>query len=179
MLTIFVPMGDEQFDETTQTFMLDTYMLKLEHSLLSVSKWESKHEKPFISSSKTEEELLDYIRCMVVFPEDVPSEVFNNLSEANVHDIDQYIGAKMTATWFRNDRKKSAQRIMTAEVIYAQMVILRIPFQCETWHLNRLLTLIRAVVEEQTPKKKMSAKEIARQNRELNAARKKKLGIRD
>jgi len=179
MLTIVVP-GVEMFDEETHEFVTkDNFVLELEHSLVSLSKWESKYEKPFLDQNeKSTEEVLDYVKMMVVSP-NFPPGVFEKLTEENISDINAYLDAKMTATWFSEaPGAPQAKEIITSELIYYWMISFQIPFECETWHLNRLFTLIRVCNVKAAKPKKMSRAEIAQRQRDLNAQRKKQLGTK-
>lgn len=179
MLTIVVP-GTEMYDEIKQEFVREgDITLELEHSLVSLSKWESKYEKPFLGKdSKTTEEVLDYVKCMTLTP-NIPPEVFYNLSEGNINDINNYIEAKMTATWFNDTPGAPPSReIITSELVYYWMITFQIPFECQYWHINRLFTLIRVCNVKQAKPKKMSKAEIAHRNRELNAQRRSQLGTK-
>lgn len=178
MLRILVP-GAELYNEITEQFEdSDEFILELEHSLASLSKWESKFEKPFLGKDpKTSEELLEYIKCMTITPE-VPVEVYFRLSQENVEAVNTYLNAKMTATWFSESKQPPSREIVTAELIYFWMINLNIPFECENWHLNRLFTLIRVCSQKNQPAKKMSRSEIAARHRELNAQRRAQYGTR-
>lgn len=176
MLQIVVP-AVEYWDEANEEFIYkDTQTLQLEHSLVSISKWESKWQKPFLAKSeKTNEEILDYIRCMTI-TKNVDPEVYTRLSNENVDAINQYIESPMTATRITDRRKtRSKHQIITSELIYYWMIGYNIPVEFQKWHLNRLLTLIRVCEAENNPKK-MSRKEIFAQNAAINEARKRQTG---
>ena len=172
MLYIEVPLENEKWDENKQEFIEPKkQILQLEHSLVSLSKWESKWCKPFLSSSKTDEEILDYIKCMTV-TQNVSPVIYNYLTDSNVQEIVDYINAPMTATTFYNRQKtKNNREIVTADLIYYWMISLQIPFECQKWHLNRLLALIRVCDIKNTPLKKRSRNEIAAEYARINAAR--------
>lgn len=177
MLEISIPISPEGWDEEKQEFVEPSYqVLQLEHSLVSLSKWESKWCKSFISSKdKTDEELMDYIYCMTL-DEDVDPVVYNYLTKENVDQINKYIEAPMTATYFAEDRGgKSNRETITAELIYYWMIALNIPFECQYWHLNRLLTLVRVCNIKNQPPKKMSRREIMSRNAAMNAARRQQM----
>ena len=181
MLQIVVPLTPEYWDENKMEFVdAKTTTLQLEHSLLSVSKWESKWCKSFISSSKklTDEEILDYIKCMTL-NKNIDPKVFDHLTVANVKEIEKYIMAPMTATYFSETKNgKTSRETVTSELIYYWMVALNIPFECQKWHLNRLLTLIRVCNIKNQPPKKMSKKDIMSRNAALNAARRKQFNTK-
>ena len=177
MLTITVP-AFEMWDEKNEKFVnIKECTLQLEHSLISLSKWESKWCKPFLfTKEKTEEETLDYVRCMTLTSR-VSPEVYYGLTSENIKAINRYIEAPMTATCFGADRNGRGNReIVTSELIYYWMIALNIPFECQKWHLNRLLTLIRVCNIKNQPAKKMSRREIMSRSAALNAARRKQLG---
>lgn len=178
MLTIVVP-GIELYDESTETFVTaEEFTLELEHSLVSLSKWESRFEKPFlIKDEKTSEEVFAYIEAMIL-TKNPPGDVLKRLSKENIDDINKYIDAKMTATWFNEPPNRSARsrETITAELIYYWMIAFNIPIQFENWHLNRLFTLIRICSIKQDKPKKMSRSEILARNRALNDQRRAALG---
>ena len=184
MLRIHVPDIEAYDSETSEFYYVKGQDLSLEHSLISLAKWESKWHKPYLTKdNKTTEEALDYIRCMTL-TQNVNPEIYKNLPPKILEEIINYIDDPMTATWFGPARQNQPQRkptgpmrgreIMTAEVIYYYMIALQIPFECEKWHLNRLLTLIRVCSEKNNPKK-MSKREIYDQQRMINAQRRAKL----
>ena len=179
MLQITVP-GTELFDEKTESFIqTNDTQLKLEHSLLSISKWESKWCKPFLGKNdndkRTSEEMLDYIKCMTL--NTVPTNVYSALTPKNMEEITNYIKSPMTATTVTNLKKSSSREIVTSELIYYWMIACNIPFECEKWHINRLLMLIKVCNAKNNPEK-MSQRDLASRNRALNAARRKALHTR-
>lgn len=148
--------------------------LKMEHSLVSVSRWERKWKKPYLTlEPKTDEEFYDYLRCMTITPKDVPTIVYRSLPQSIIDEAIIYINDPMTATTFPKDNRRASREIITAEIIYYQMFSLNIPLECEKWHLNRLMTQIRVCAVKNSPKKKMSRRETMSQNAALNAQRRK------
>lgn len=183
MLEIKVPISPEGWDEVKQEFVEPKMQaLKLEHSLVSLSKWESKWCKPYLTrDAKTQEESIDYVRCMTI-TQNVDPDVYNHLTNENIIEVDEYINAKMTATWFTEEPgskgTRSSGEQVTSELIYYWMISLNIPFKCEKWHLNRLLTLIRVCDVKSKPQKKMSMKERLSRQAALNAKRKKQFNTK-
>lgn len=175
MLEITIP-GIELYDEEKNEFInYDEKTVRFEHSLVSVSKWESKWCKPFLSGKeKTAEEILDYIICMTV-TEGITDDIYSRLTQENFSKINEYIGHPMTATTFNDERKSGSREIITSEIIYYWMVAFNIPFECQYWHLNRLLTLIKVCNIKNNPPKKMSKQEVLSRNKALNEARKREL----
>lgn len=179
MLTITIP-ATEEYDENTGEFITTREQtLQLEHSLISISKWESKWCKPFLAKQdKTSEEVIDYIKCMTL-NKSVSDDVYGCLTQQNISDINDYIGAPMTATTFSDDRNgKQNREIITSELVYYWMIALQIPFECQKWHINRLLTLIRVCNIKNAPPKKMSKRDIMSRNAALNAARRKQMNTK-
>lgn len=180
MLQIAVPLGTEYYDEEKEEFVYPkVQILQLEHSLVSLSKWESKWHKPFLSKERmTDEETADYIKCMTL-TQNVPPAVYTYLTNENIQEVTDYINNPMTATTFTEDKNaKPSREIVTAEIIDYWMISLNIPFECRKWHLNKLLALIKVCTIKNSPPKKMSQKEAMSQQRALNAARRKQLGTR-
>lgn len=171
MLKIVVPASD-LFDEANDLFIQGKeQVLQLEHSLVSLSKWESKWKKPFLSKDdKTLEETIDYIKCMTI-TQNVDDTVYYRLTNENILAVNAYIDNPMTATSFGKEEGRGSKEVITAEIIYYWMIAHTIPFECQKWHLNRLLTLVRVCNIKNAPAKKMSKRDAARRNAELNAQR--------
>lgn len=179
MLTITIPARELFNEETCEFIYTDAHTIQLEHSLVSVSKWEMKWHKSFLSQrNKTEEELIDYIRCMTV-TQNVPPEVYFGLTQENINEIKAYIQNPMTATTFNEEKGPPNREVITNELIYYWMISLEIPVEFEKWHLNRLLTLIKVCSIKNDPKKKkMSKSAILHRNASLNAARRQAMGTK-
>lgn len=178
MLEITIP-GIELYDENTNEFIYySDEKIQLEHSLVSISKWEANWCKPFLNGrDKSPDEILDYIKCMTI-TEGVTDDLYSRLTQENFTAINEYLGRPMTATTFSNEQGKPNREIITSEVIYYWMVSFNIPFECQYWHLNRLLTLIKVCNVKNNPPKKMSKNEILSRNKALNEARRKQLNTR-
>lgn len=172
MLYITIPKS-ELFDERTSSFVtIKETKLQLEHSLVSLSKWEQKYKKSFLSTGQmTVDETLYYIQCMTI-TQNVDPIVYKAISNDIIHQVDEYIGDPMTATTFQKKDPRPSREIITSEIIYYWMFELKIPKECEKWHLNRLLTMIRVSSEKNGPKRKMTKTEIYERNRALNESRK-------
>jgi len=180
MLQIVVP-KQELFDESNDTFVqIPETQLKLEHSLLSISKWESKWCKPFLKVNDDDKltsiEFLDYIRCMTLNANSISKDVYNALTYDNLNVIKNYMNSPMTASTVRDSRSANPYKreVVTSELIYYWMIAYQIPFECEKWHINRLIMLIKICNAKNNPTK-MSKRDIYAQNRQLNAARRKAL----
>lgn len=171
--------SEEYYNETTCEFVKTVGgTLKLEHSLVSLTKWEEKYKKPFLMSKpneeRTTEEMIYYIRCMTL--NEVDSSIYNGLTNDHINRILRYIEDPMTATTIRHDGPKKSGGVVTAEIIYYWMVALQIPFECQYWHLNKLLTLVEVCNIKQQPPKKMGRKQTAAHNRSLNQQRRRRTG---
>jgi hypothetical protein len=180
MLTLTIG-GTEVFNEEDQTFsVVDSTVLQLEHSLLSLSKWESKTLKPFLSTDKkTPRELELYVEAMII-TSDFEPDIVRRFSQKDLDAVNAYINSSESATTFGNmPETKGRGEIVTSELIYYWMVMFNIPFHpCETWHLNRLLALIRIANIKNSKSKKMSRHELVARNRALNEERRAKLNTR-
>lgn len=175
MLRITIP-ARTLYDERTDEFIeVKEQKLQLEHSLVSLSKWEAKWKKPFLDSSseKTDEEAIDYVRCMTI-TQNVDPNIYYALTQENVTEINAYMNDDMTATWFSKEQEAASgisREKITSELVYYWMIRNQIPVEFEKWHLNRLLTLIKVCNIKDAPSKKMTAKQIMQRNRALNDQR--------
>ena len=186
MLTITIPGGEFYDEETERFFESKGKTIVIEHSLVSISKWESKWKKPFIDTlskwskdpnSIAMEEVLDYIRCMTL-TQNVDPNVYRTIPAQTINDIFAYMNDPMTATWFRNEEHNKKGEVVTSELVYYWMTALNIPFECKKWHFNRLMVLIRIASEKNQPPKKMNKNNILKQNRSLNAQRRARMRSR-
>lgn len=181
MLWITIPLSPEGWDEQKQEFVEPkTQKLQLEHSLVSLAKWESKWCKAFLSKQeKSYEETVDYIKCMTI-TQNVNPEVYMHLTSENIRKVNEYIAAPMTATCIVEDKSsgRGPQEVVTAELIYYWMIALGIPKDFEKWHLNRLLTLVKVCNAKNAPPKKRSGRDVASQYARTNAARRKRFNSR-
>ncbi len=173
MLQVIIP-ENEIFNEATGEFaLIKKEALQLEHSLVSLSKWESKWKVPFLGkNNKTNEQIIDYIRCMTI-TQNVNPMVYNHMPEKIFKEILDYISDSMTATWFNESKiAKESTEVITSEIIYYWMITQNIPLECQKWHLNKLLTLIRVCsIKNAPPPKKRSQKEMLAERKQLNASR--------
>lgn len=179
MLQLIIP-EREYFDDEKQEFIVyPEQKLNLEHSLISISKWESKWQKPFLEQKDLKvSEFIDYVRCMTL-NSNVDPDVYKRLTNKELNEVIVYNNNKMTATWFNDKdqpKKPGKGQVITSELIYYWMTAFNVPFECEKWHLNRLLTLIRICELKNQPSKKMKKRDIYKSNAALNKARREKFG---
>ena len=176
MLKIVLP-ERELWDEQKEEFIeFKEYNLTLEHSLVSLSKWESRWHKPFLSTENiSREESIDYIRCMTI-TQNIPDEVYQYIPDYIIEQVEKYISSPMTATYIYEDKTVNVinREPVTSELIYYWMITLNIPMECQKWHLNRLITLIKVCNKKSQPRKKTSRRELASKYASINAARRKK-----
>lgn len=185
MLQVTIPATELFNEKTDEIISIKSTTLQLEHSLVSISKWESKWCKPFFGTKangpepKTVEETLDYIRCMTL-TKNVDPNVYLVMPASIIKQITEYIDAPMTATWFSEDKngKHSGHEVITNELVYYWMIANNIPMECQKWHFNRLMTLIRVCSIKNAPPKKMSKHDILSRNAALNAARRKQFNTK-
>lgn len=179
MLKIIIE-SEELYDEETNTFqMTQSFEFELEHSLLSLSKWEAHYQKPFLSSGKlSAEEIIQYVKYMILTP-NVTEKMIDTSSNKIFSEVNDYINSSQSATTFGEmPQKRGPGEVITSELIYYWMVAFNIPFECETWHLNRLFSLIRICNIKNSKPTKTSRHDIAMRNRELNEKRKAELGTK-
>lgn len=175
---ITIPEAEHYDQEQNLFFTTKECTLTLEHSLVSLSKWESIYHKPFISNEqKTVSEWRDYIKCMTI-TQNVDPKIYDAIPISVINEVLEYIDEPMTATWFKNTNQPSSRRVTTAELLYYYMIAQNIPFECQKWHLNRLITLLRVCGEENAPPKKMGRNAMLNQRQMLNEARRAKLHSR-
>lgn len=184
MLKIIVPETEIYDEEKNEFLYVKETVLCLEHSLVSISKWESKWKKPFLSPDpKTSEQIFDYIKCMTI-TQNVNELLYYAISDADITKVNEYIADPMSATTIHNNSEShpgsiNGEKTITAEIIYYWMITLNIPVEFQKWHLNKLLKLIEVCSIKNNPdKKKMSRDEILARNRVLNAQRKARLHTR-
>ena len=178
MICIKIPKTRYYNEDTKEFYYLPEVVLKLEHSLMSVRRWESRWKKSFfeaIGGSMTGKERIDYVRCMCL-DQMVDENVFKRLTRKNMDDIVAYINDPMTATTIKESNQGGTKRIITAELLYYSMIEYGIPFECEKWHLNQLLTLIKVCGTKNTPRKKQTSAEIAAMYSAISASRRKRTG---
>lgn len=176
MLKITIP-DRKYWDEAHEVFIdVKGATICLEHSLVSISKWETKWKKPFLGTQRTREETIDYIRCMTI-SQNVNPDIYQYIDNKIIREVNAYINDTMTATWFTEQKNKpQVAKKITNELIYYWMISCGIPFECQKWHLNRLLTLIRVCELKNAPQKKMGKKATLRQNAMINKQRRQARG---
>lgn len=187
VLKLDIPKGEWWDDENERFVMTNPCVLNMEHSLISIYRWESKYKRAFLNEKdqKTKDELIDYFRMMTI-SKPASDKVYELISENAelISKISEYLEDTMTATTFAindaGDSYNPKKTIITAEIIYYWMVTFSIPFECEKWHLNKLFTLIRVcAIKNQPPNQnKMPKSELYARNRELNAKRKAEFNTR-
>lgn len=169
--------GDEMWDEANSQFVYgEPLVLHLEHSLYAIAMWEAKWQVPFLDNKElTDEQLIDYIACMSENP--LTEDELSKLRPSHIKQVSDYMANKMSATWFSDRDKKApgSSEVVTAELVYYWMAALQIPFSCDKWHFNRLMTLIRIASIKNQPPKKMSKSATVAQNNALNKARRAKM----
>ena len=172
---ITIPEMEHYDQEQNLFFTTKECTITIEHSLVSLSKWESIFHKPFISKEKkTIPEWREYIKCMTI-TQNVDPSVYDAIPISVINEVLDYIDEPMTATWFKESSRPPSRRVITAELLYYYMIAQNIPFECQKWHLNRLITLIRVCGEENAPSKKMGKSDMLKQRNALNNARRAKL----
>lgn len=179
MLTIIVPETELYDAEKNEFFQIKEQTLVLEHSLVSIAKWESKWKKSYLSTKdKTFEETIDYVKCMTI-TKNVNPLIYKSLNRQALEAIQKYINDPMTATYFsEKDNRPAGPSIITAEIVYYWMISLGVPMECQKWHFNRLIALIKVCNIKNNPGKRMTNREILTRNQALNEERKRKYNTR-
>lgn len=179
MLTIIVPETELYDEQKNEFFQIKEQTLVLEHSLVSIAKWESKWKKSYLSTKdKTFEEMVDYIKCMTI-TKNVNPLIYKSLNRQALESIQKYINDPMTATYFsEKETRPAGPSIITAEIVYYWMISLGVPMECQKWHFNRLIALIKVCNIKNNPGKRMSNREILTRNQALNEERKRKYNTR-
>lgn len=175
MLTLILKGPEVYNEQTNKVGTVDDVIIELEHSLFSLSKWESFYEEPFLTEeTHSPDKMLYYIECMMLT--DTDPKLLNRLTKEQVLEINEYINAKKTATWFTEEKQTAGRRksseSTTSELIYYWMVAYTIPWEAQYWHLNRLITLVKICNIKNQPEKKMNKRDLMSRNRALNEARK-------
>ena len=177
MLKLTIPTCELYDEEKSMFINIPERTLSFEHSLASISQWESKWHIPFLDSKdKTIEQRNYYYWCMCL--DVVELEDIRHIPYEQMKQIDEYIEDPMTATWINDRNKRRSNRIITAELVYCWMFNLNIPLECEKWNFNKLCTLIKVCNLENSPPQKMGKQEVLNTYRNLNAARKAKLNTK-
>ena len=180
MLELHIPAA-EYFNDATEEFInVPEATLRLEHSLVSLSKWEARWKVPFLTTfgkrnGYTREQLIDYVKCMTI-NQNVPEEVYIGLGSREFEKVNAYINDEKTATSFFESNARPNRQVVTSELIYYWMTAYQIPWEAQKWHLSRLLTLIRICSIKNSKDQKMSPSAIKAKNKALNAKRRKALG---
>lgn len=183
-LTITVPAKEYYVEKLNQFRYEKERTLTIEHSLISIKKWEQKYHRSFFNDKdkKTSEEMMDYVRCMALGTVDPMTYVM--LTRENIQEISDYINDPMTATTFKDIKlegesgNSKRNKIITSEIVYYWMTQLNIPPEYAKWHINQLITLIRVSNEEQKKLngggKKIPKKGLTNRNAAINAANRKR-----
>lgn len=176
MLHLTIPKQEIYNDSLEEFQTVGPFNLQMEHSLLSISKWESKTKKSFFRQESTVEDTILYFKCMTI--NKVDDVAFSLLTQENVREIREYIDDSKTATTFKNTNEKKSRELITSELVYYWMTTMNIPFEAEKWHFSRLITLIRIHTAKNTPQKKRSKSELLAENRAINEARRKQFNTK-
>ena len=186
MVEIYIPKSQIIDEETGVVYTAEKdWKLALEHSLISVQKWEAKWHVAFLNKgTRTFEQTIDYLRCMTLTP-NVPDEVYYCIPHTELKRVLEYVDDPMTATRINDGfdsgnsyGKKMGKDVITAEVIYNWMISLNIPTEYRKWHLNQLLTLIRVINAKNQPKKKRRMRDVLEEYKSINEANKRRFGTK-